>query len=214
MVRQAGNILLRLRRADPYTLLGSAVSLVLVLVDDPWWSMHGANDSKLFTIQVSPYYLKTFATGLAQTVPFAGPLGLVTRIVLVMGFLSFVSVSVRPNAWWRDLASYFGMSALAELFFSFLLMLHAAETTLLGAYGSLPPFSGTGQLSGSIIGLDLAFHIQPLVTAGFSLPLFLGLGYCGFLGLGLIVKTKRKKKTMMGVGAIFTPDHEDESGLG
>ena len=180
------------------------VSLVLVLVNDPWWSVHGAADNNLFSIQVSPYYLNTLATGVDQTVPFAGSLGFATRILLVMGFLSLFSAGLRPSSWWHDLASYFGMSALAEMFLSFLLMLHAAETTFLGAYGSLPSFSGTGQLSGSIIGLDLAYHIQPLVTAEFSLPLYLGLVCISFSGLGVVARAKRKKNEMMGVEAIFT----------
>lgn len=185
-------------------LFGSLVSLVLVLVDGPWWSVRGTADNNLFSIQVSPYYLKTFATGIDQTVPFAGLLGLATRIVLMVGFFSLFSASLRPNAWWHDFASYVGMSALAELFLSFFLMLHAAETTLLGAYGSLPPFSGTGQLSGSIIGLDLAYHFQPLVTAEFSLPIYLGLVCIGLSGLGFIARLKRMKNAMRGVEAIFT----------
>ena len=213
MVQRSRSLKRGVRHIDPYTMLSSIVSLALVLVDGPWWSLQGAADSNLFSIQVSPYYLKTFATGIDQTVPFAGPLGFATRILLIIGFLFLLSASVRPNAWWHDLASYFGMSALAELFLSFFLMLHAAETMFLGAYGSPPPFSGTGQLSGSIVGLDLAYHFQPLVTAGFSIPLYAGLVCVGLLGFGLVVRVKRRKKgSMLGVEAIFTAEVDGSRG--
>ena len=195
--------------ADPYALFGAIVCFVLILADDPWWTVSGLSSSNLLSIQVSPYYLHTTATGIASTASFAGPLGFATRILLIIGFVSLAAASIRPNAWWRDMTIYFGLSALAELFLSFLLMLHAAESTFLGAYGSPPPFIGTGQLSGSIIGLDLASHIQPLVTAGFSLPLYLGLASCSLVVFSLVTRARRDNRRMRGVGAIFTSSQEN-----
>jgi hypothetical protein len=199
-----------LRSPDPYALLGAIVCLVLIVADDPWWTVDGLSTHNLLSIHVSPYYLQTFATGIPSTAWFAEPLGFATRIFLILGFVSLAAASVRPNAWWRDMTFYFGLSALAELFFSFLLMLHAAETTFLGAYGSPPPFIGTGQLYGSIVGLDLAGHIQPLVTAGFRLPLYLGFVCCSLLGFSIVTRTRRDNRKMRGVGAIFTSVQADQ----
>lgn len=195
--------------ADPYALFGAVVCFVLLLAEDPWWTVQGLSGSNLLSIQVSPFYLHMAATGISSTATFSGPLGLATRILLTLGFVSLAAASVRPNAWWRDIMIYFGLSALAELFLSFLLMLHAAEAMFLGAYGSPPPFIGTGQLSGSIVGLDLASHIQPLVTAGFSLPLYLGLASCTLVGFSVLSRARRGNRRSRGVGAIFTSSQED-----
>ena len=207
--RQGPSRLNILRSADPYSFLGAIVCFVLILADDPWWTVNGLSSSSLLSIQVSPYYLQTSATGIPSTVWFAGPLGFATRIFLVLGFVSLATASVRPNAWWRDLTFYFGMSALAELFLSFMLMLHAAESTFLGAYGSPPPFIGTGQLSGSMVGLDLASHFQPLVTAGFNLPLYFGVASCSLVGFSVVARARRGNRKMGGVGSIFTSGQED-----
>jgi len=204
MAAKSGRFRQNLRRIDIYILFGSAISLILVLVNDPWWTLQGTANNNLFQVQVSPYYLKTFATGIAGTVPFAGPLGLATRIILAIGFVSLALASIRPNAWYHDLAFYLGLSALAELFLSFMLMLHAAETTFLGAFGSIPPFSGTSQPSESVIGLDLTSYVHPLVTAGFGLPLYLGLVSCGLVVSSLVTRSRRKKN-MKGISAIFSP---------
>jgi len=204
MAAKSGRVRQSLQRIDIYTLFGSIISLILVLVNDPWWTLQGTANNNLFQVQVSPYYLKTIATGITQTLPFAGPLGLATRTILAIGFLSLALASIRPNAWYHDLAYYLGLSALAELFLSFMLMLHAAETTFLGAFGSIPPFSGTSQLSESVIGLDLTSYVHPLVTAGFNLPLYLGLVSCGFVVSSLVARSRREKK-MKGVSAIFSP---------
>ena len=199
-----------LRQVDLYALLGAVVCFVLIIAEGPWWTLNGEGNNNLLSIQVSPYYIHTAATGVPSTAGFAGPLGFATRILLILGFVSLAIASARPNAWWRDMMVYFGLSSLAELVLSFLLMLHAAEATFLGAYGIPPPLTGTGQLSGSIIGLDLSGHLQPLVTAGFSLPLYLGLASCSLVGFSLVARARHGERKMRGLGAIFTssPEHQ------
>jgi hypothetical protein len=122
------------RQIDPLILLSAVVSLFLAVESDPWWGVTGAASSKLLTIEVSPYYFQTFATGISSGAPFVGSLASLTRLLLILAFVALAASSVRPNAWWRELAVYLSLSAFAELYLSFLLMYHAAETTLLGTY--------------------------------------------------------------------------------
>jgi hypothetical protein len=83
----------------------------------------------------------------------------------------------------------------------------AADTALLGAYGVVPPYSGTGYLPANLLGLDLNSYTNPLVIASFRLPF-----YAGFLGIGLVggalilkaLRERRKKLEQKGVQAIFT----------
>jgi hypothetical protein len=90
-------------------------------------------------------------------------------------------------------------------------MYHGALTILLGAYDILPPYAGTSRLLANVVGLDLNNHPNPLVTASFGLPFYLG-----FLGIGLIatslivndISGKRETHKKRGVGAIFTTDSE------
>jgi len=162
-----------IRHIDPLILLSAAVSLFLILETDPWWRVTGATSNKLLTIEVSPYYFQTIAAGISSGAPFVASLGPLTRLLLILGFVALAASSIRPNAWWRELAVFFSLSALAELYLSFLLMYHAAETTLLGTYGILPPYSGTSRLPTSIIGLDMNAYANLLVSAGFNPPFYL-----------------------------------------
>jgi len=96
---------------------------------------------------------------------------------------------------------------MTELYLSFLLMYHGALTMLLGGYGILPPYLGTSPLLANIVGLDLNSHPNPLVTASFSLPFYLGFLSLGLITTSLIVNDiveRRKTREMQGVGAIFT----------
>ena len=197
------------RQIDPLILLSAAVSLFLAIETDPWWRVSGATSNKLLTMEVSPYYFQTIATGISSGAPFVASLGSLTRLLLILGFLALAASSIRPNAWWRELAVFFGLSALAELYLSFLLMYHAAETTLLGTYGILPPYSGTSRLPTAIIGLDLNTYANPLVSAGFNLPFYLGFLSLGLVGASQILKSLRKRRELTaqkGVAAIFTPE--------
>ena len=198
-----------LKDADPFILTSAIVALFLGAGNDPWWSISGAVTDKLLTVNVSPYYLQTTATGISSTVPFADALGSLTRILLLLTFVMLGLSSLSPQAWWRELAVYFSLSALAELYLSFFLLYHAAETTLLGAYGVIPPYAGTMHLPTVIIGLDLNSYAQPLVTAGFTLPFYLGFVGLGLVGMSQFVKSIRQKRARIGrrgVGAIFTSE--------
>jgi hypothetical protein len=160
-------------------------------------------------MEVSPYYFQTIATGISSGAPFVASLGSLTRLLLILGFVALAASSIRPNAWWRELAVFFSLSALAELYLSFLLMYHAAETTLLGTYGILPPYSGTSHLPTAIIGLDLNTYVNPLVSAGFNFPFYLGFLSLSLVGASQILKSLRRRRELAaqkGVAAIFTPE--------
>jgi hypothetical protein len=200
-----------LRRIDFLALLGAVVALFLGPVSGPWWTVTGAETSKLLSIQVSPFYLQADATGLSTSTFFSAPLGSFTNLLLVLSLIALGTSSFHPGTWWSKLAVYFSLCSLSELYLSFLLKYHGALTMLLGAYGILPPYSGTNRLLANIVGLDLNNHPNPLVTASFGLPF-----YMGFLGIGLIatslivgdIAEKRKTHERRGVGAIFTTDSE------
>ncbi len=188
------------KRTDPLTLLGAVVSLFLVISNDPWWSIRGANGNNLLTMQVSPFYFHATATGLSTTAPFVEFLGPFTRILLTLAFVALGMSSLSP-------------SALIEGYFSFLLMYHAAETTLLGTYGIVPSYSGTSQIPALVVGLDLKTYTQPLVTASFTLPFYFGFVSLGLVGLSLVFEGLRGRKGRLGqkgVRAIFTQDDSNE----
>src|SRR4029077_11467572 len=118
------------------------------------------------------------------------------------------------GTWWGKLAAYFGLCSMTELYLSFLLMYHGALTMLLGAYGILPPDSGTSHLGASIVGLDLNSYLNPLVTANFGLPFYLGFVSLGLIASSLIVNEiveGRKKRGQRGVAAIFTTDSNEKT---
>jgi hypothetical protein len=83
----------------------------------------------------------------------------------------------------------------------------AADTALLGAYGVVPPYSGTGYLPVNFLGLDLNSYANPLVIASFRFPFYAGFLSIGLVGGGLIFKAlreRRKRLEQKGVQAIFT----------
>ena len=201
------------KRTDPLTLLGAVVSLFLVISNDPWWSIRGANGNNLLTMQVSPFYFHASATGLSTSAPFVEFLGPFTRILLILAFVALGMSSLTPSSWWRELVVYFSLSALIEVYFSFLLIYHAAETTLLGTYGIVPTYSGTSQIPALVVGLDLKTYTQPLVTASFTFPFYFGFVGLGLVGLSLVFDGLRGRKARLGqkgVGSIFTQDESSE----
>ena len=199
-----------LRETDPLIVSGAVATLFLTASMDPWWTLSGAGGTNLLRVNISPFYLHTSAIGLSPSFPFAEPLGLLTRAVLVLGFLALGLASLSPSAWWRELAVYFGLSTLAELYLSFMLFYHASETSLLGAYGVVPPYTGSAQLSAVILGLDLNHYVQPFVTAGFTLPFYVGFVAIGFVCASLHLRRHgREKPRQKGVAAVFTPDREE-----
>ena len=196
-----------LQRIDPFALLGSAVALFLATANDPWWTMTGAHSDKLLAITVSPFYLQTMATGIVPSTPLAASLGSFTRVLSFLGFVALAAAGVQKTAWWRPLMICFGLCALIELYLSFLLLHIAADAVLLGAYGIVPPYSGTGYLPANFLGLDLNNYSNPLVIASFRYPF-----YSGFVGIGLVagglifraLRERRKRLEQKGVQAIFT----------
>jgi hypothetical protein len=196
------------RQVDFLTLSGGIVALFLAPTGQPWWSVTGAGTSKLFTIQVSPFSLDASAVGFSNP-SFTGPLGSLTSVLLLLLVLVLGASSLHRGAWWGETAKYFSLCVLSELYLSFLLMYHAAETSLLGMYGVLPPSSGTMPLPAVIVGIDMSSYLRPLVTAGFSLPFYLGFLSLGLVGGSLILenrRTRREERPRKGVGAVFTSD--------
>jgi len=171
-----------LRQLDLLVLIGALVALFIALGSEPWWTLTGTTTSTLLSVQVSPFYLHINALGLPSTVSIANNLGSFTRILLILGSLALFAASIQPTSWWRNLAVYFGFSAIVELYLSFILIYYWAETAIVQAYGVIPPYYGTAALYGSILGLDLKYYSAPLVTASFYFPYYLG-----FLCLGLII---------------------------
>jgi hypothetical protein len=200
-----------LRRIDVFALLGAVVALFLGPANGPWWTVSGAENSRLLSIQVSPFYLQADATGLSTSTFFSVPLGSFTSILLIISLIALGASSFHPGTWWGKLAVYFGLCSMTELYLSFLLMYHGALTMLLGVYGILPPYFGTNQLLTNIVGLDLNNHHDPSVTASFGLPFYLGFLSIGLIATSLMVNDiaeKRKTHEKRGVGAIFTTGSE------
>src|SRR5690349_8152781 len=98
MSHSANDAIGLLHRLDPFVLLGAVVTLFLALASGPWWTLTGATNTKLFSIQVSPFYLHINAVGLPTTSSFANSLGSLTRILIFFGFLALAAASIRPTA--------------------------------------------------------------------------------------------------------------------
>jgi hypothetical protein len=196
-----------LHRADPFVLVSSAVALFLALTNEPWWTITGVHSGNLLAVKVSPFYLQMIVTGLLPSTPFATSLGSLTRVLSILGFVALAAASIQKTAWWRPLAICFGLCAFIELYLSFLLMHIAVDTALLGAYGIVPPYSGTGYLPVNFLGLDLNNYPNPLVIASFSFPFYAGFLGIGVVGWGLILKARRERRKrpgQKGVQAFFT----------
>lgn len=194
----------QVRKLGLTSLVGAGVALFLLTDDQPWWSLAGQSINNLLTIQASPYYFHTVATGISPDASFVGPLGTFTRILLTIGFIGLLGSGFRPRAWWRDIASYFGLAAILEVFVSFLLIYHAAETTMLAAYGTVPPFFGTVQLPGFVVGVDLTSHFQPMVASGFNISFYLGIFCVGLLLGSLALLRGRTGAKSRGADALFS----------
>src|SRR5436309_14139752 len=119
------------KRTDPLTLLGAVVSLFLVISNDPWWSIRGANGNNLLTMQVSPFYFHATATGLSTTAPFVEFLGPLTRILLILALVALGMSTLSDSTCCRELAVYFVVTALIEGYSRFHLIYPAAEPTRL-----------------------------------------------------------------------------------
>jgi hypothetical protein len=171
-----------LRRVDLLVLIAALLALFIALGSEPWWTLTGTTTGNLLSVQVSPFSLHINAVGLPQTMVAANNLGSFTRVLLILGALALFAASLSPTAWWRNLAVYLGISSLAELYFSFIMIFYWAETAIVQAYGVVPPYYGTSSLNVNILGLDLRYYASPLVTATFNFPYYLGI-----LGVSLVV---------------------------
>ena len=157
------------------------MALFVALGSEAWWTLTGTTTTKLFNIQVSPFFVQIAATGMPSTVPLASDLGSFTRTFLLIGFVALFAASIRPSSWWRGFALYFGYASIAELYLSFFLMLYWAESVFASTYGVTPPYLGTSSVHANLVGLDFALYTSPLVTATFSLTAYLGLFSVAFL---------------------------------
>src|SRR5437667_5682250 len=132
-------------------LLGAIVALFLGPESRACWSGTGATTSKLLSVHVSPFYLHADAPGFSPSTFFSVPLGSLTSLLLLLSMIALGASSFHPGAWWNKLAVYFSLCSMTELYLSFLLMYHGALTMLLGAYGILPPYSGTSHLPANVV---------------------------------------------------------------
>lgn len=183
-------------------MLGAVMALFVALGSEAWWTLTGATTSKLFSIQVSPFFVQIAATGMPSTVPLASDLGSFTRTFLLIGFVALFAASIRPTAWWRSFALYFGYAAIAELYLSFFLMLYWAESVFSSTYGITPPFLGTSTIHANLVGLDLGLYTSPLVTATFSLTAYLGLFSIALL-LGRNIMNALRERSMQVLAALL-----------
>jgi hypothetical protein len=145
------------------------------------------------SIQVSPFYLQISATGIPATTPFAATLGALTRILLILSSLALFASSLRPTVWWRPLAAWLSLASMTELFFSLLLLVHAGQTSLLSAYGTNPPTTGTISYPATIVGTDLNAYFNPPLTASFNLDFYLGLLSLTVTGATTVVKVLQER---------------------
>jgi hypothetical protein len=185
----------------------------LALGNEPWWTLASPTNSHVLSIQVSPFYLQIWATGIPATSPVASILGALTRVLLISASLALLATSLRPTVWWRPLATWLSLASLVELFFSLLLFVHLGQTGLLTAYGANPPTSGTQTYPARIVGTDLNSYLNPPLTASFNLDFYLGLLSLSIVGTTTILKMLQERgllsaSTIPGVKELFlTPPY-------
>src|SRR2546428_10238371 len=143
------------RQIDLLVLIGALVALFVALGSEPWWTLTGTTTSNVLSVQVSTFYLHINALGLPPTVSGANNLGSFTRVLLILGSLALFAASIQPTSWWRNLAVYFGLSAVVEIYLSFILIFYWAESAIVQTYCVVPPDYWAAALQGGIFGLDL-----------------------------------------------------------
>src|SRR6266568_4054001 len=141
-----------LRQVDLLVLFGALVALFVALGSEPWWTLTGTATNSLLSVQVSPFYLHINALGLPSTVSAANNLGSFTRVLLILGSLALFAASIQPTSWWRNLAVYFGLSSLVELYLSFVLIYYWAPLVTASFY--FPYYLGFVSL-GLVVGRSL-----------------------------------------------------------
>src|SRR2546427_5450543 len=96
-----------------------------------------------------------------------------------------------------------------DFFLFFFLLYRGFLSMRRAAYDIVPPYLGTSHLGANIVGLDLNSYPNPLITANFGVPFYLGFVSIGLIATSLIVNDiveKRKMSAQRGVAAIFTTD--------
>lgn len=177
-----------LEKIDIPSFIAGLIAGFLALSNEPWWTLTGPAGSNILSIVVSPFYLEIYASGVPVTTPVASILGAFTRIIVILCSIGLVACSVRPTAWWRPLATWLGLASLVEIFFSFFLFIHSAQTALLTLYGASPPISGTALYPARVVGTDLYAYQFPFLTATFNIDFFLGLGSLTIIGTSTVLK--------------------------
>jgi hypothetical protein len=163
------------------TFLAGIIAGILALGKDPWWTLQGAGSSQIITLHVSPFYLETYATGLEATTSAAMAIGVLTRVLVGIASLLLIISSIKPTAWWRNLAQWFNITALTQMFLSLAILINTARQEILAEYGTSLPLYGQVRFPANVLGLDLRFYPSPVITAVFG-PLF----YAGVFCLGLV----------------------------
>jgi hypothetical protein len=141
---------------------------------DPWWTLQGEGSSQIITLRVSPFYMETYATGLGVTTPAAIAIGVLTRILVGIASLLLIISSVKPTVWWRNLAQWFNITAVVQMFLSLAILINTARQELLAEYGVVLPLYGRMRFPGNVLGMDLRLYQSPMASAGFGVLFYAG----------------------------------------
>lgn len=163
----------------------------IALGSEPWWTLTGTTTDQLLEIRVSPFNAVLDGIALPTTISSGTLIGAITRLLLLGASVLLGLSAFRQNAWWRKTVQWFTLSALAEVFLSFTLLVHASRVAMFNAYGRETPILGTQILYGNILGRDLAFYTNPSLTASFALPFYLGLLSMAIVGATQLARAAR-----------------------
>src|SRR5437870_12852593 len=148
---------------------------------DPWWTLQGEGSSQIITLRVSPFYMETYATGLGVTTPAAVAIGVLTRTLVGIASLLLIISSIKPTVWWRNLAQWFNITAVVQMFLSLAILINTARQEILAVYGISLPLYGRVRFRTNVLGFDLRFYPLPVAPAGYR-----GLFYAACFCLGLV----------------------------
>ena len=162
------------RRINLPMLVAGAIAGILTLGMDPWWTLQGASSNQIILIKVSPFFLEMHATGLPVDLPGVTLIGAVTRMLVGLASLFLILSSVWKGAWWRNLAQWFNIAAIVEVFLSLAIMIGTVRQEILAKYGMAFPLSGRFQFPANVLGMDLQLYPSPVLIAGFELPFYIG----------------------------------------
>jgi hypothetical protein len=162
------------------TFLAGIIAGILALSKDPWWTLQGEGSSQIITLRISPFYMETYATGLGVTTSAAVAIGALTRFLVGVTSLLLIISSVKTTVWWRNLAQWFNITAVVQMFLSLAILINTARQELLAEYGVMLPLSGRARFPANVLGLDLRLYQSPMMSAGFGALFYAGV-FCLFL---------------------------------